>query len=186
MLGEAQRKQCKNLVMMWTKLSKEILGARDLILPCTDTFSILSASCVRRGRNSSRSHMGGVWSSPQPHLSSFAWQAKPSLPLGNNLLSPDRGCLGDTEPQNSLLRPLQGCRCRSRDASVHSATRALLSSHYFVIFIDLLGKNLCTSLFTVPRHFVMVQGVVIYLYLALSFGSSHAVARTSFSIWSEN
>lgn len=48
MVGEVQRKQCTNLVMIWTKVSKEILGGKDLTLPCTGTFSVVSLLCQER------------------------------------------------------------------------------------------------------------------------------------------
>jgi len=88
-------------------------------------------------------------SSPQPRPNSSAWQAKPPLPLGNHLRSPNWGWPGGAGASSIPLSPLKllrACGCCSRDANMHSATRFLLSSHYFVVFIDLLGKNLCTSL----------------------------------------
>lgn len=106
----------------------------------------------------------------------------PSQPFapGENTFAPQTGAAFRAMGAScNLLSPPSSCQ--SRDANVPSATRFLLSAHNFVVFIDLLGKKKYTT-FMLPRQFVMVRGVVIYLYLALCFRNSHGVARTSFSI----
>lgn len=153
MAEAVQRKQCTNLVTIWTKASKEILGARDLIFFCTDGLSILSASRVWRGRNSSRSQAGGAREQPTAPSQFLCLTSEASSSLGKQPSLPKWGLLGwrgGTHGASCIpLSPLgllRVCSCRSRDATLHSATRFLLSSHYLVVFIDLLEKNLCMSL----------------------------------------
>lgn len=74
--------------------------------------------------------MGDMWE----ECESNPWPIPTPHCQGRQLYSPLRGLLPPAEPPYSS--------CQSRDADVHSLTRFPLSSHYFVVSMDLFaGKN---------------------------------------------
>lgn len=150
MVESVQSKQCTNSVMIWTKASKEVLGAResDVVLHRHVQRRVglprqgrKEWRQVRCGRSARAAHSPVPVPLPGKQSLLFPWEPTFAPQFGAVWGGAGASCI-----PLSPLGLFRARSCRSRDGNVHSATRVPLSSHYFVVFVDLFEKNVCTSL----------------------------------------